>query len=400
MSKKRWSWLCFSLCYLGYMSLYICRNNLSIISPLLVKEGLATASQVGLLTGLFSLGFAGGKVLFGSLGDRFDPKVIAASGILISGVSNLLIGIFADGGFYIMLLLWILNSIGQSLVWGPCLRLMIMNFPHEKVPFVNSMLVTTTASGSIAGILIASALAQVKVEPGFLVPGVIALSAALLLLFLFPGESKSGSGQKAQKGGLIAVLKHRSVRRMLLPAFAHGVIKDNVLNWASLFLAVRYALDLKSLPIFIILIPLISFVGRLCYPVFFRICKNNPVRVSVVCFAGSLLASVPLALDLLPVWPAAVLLVLISTFGNVMNTSFLTMFPITMERHGLVSSTASLMDVVTYSALGLSSALFGLLIDHFGVGGYQMMFGAFIVMGVIGIATLWKSSRGKENAKD
>lgn len=391
MNKKQWPWACFALCYFGYMSLYICRNNLSIISPLLVEEGIASASQVGLLTGLFSIGYASGKVLFGSLGDRFDPKWIAGVGIAISGLTNLLIGLL-PGGFLWMLLLWILNSIGQSLVWGPSLRLMILNFPPERTPFVNAMLVTTTASGSIAGILIASAVAKADAAPGFLVPGVIALSASLCLVFLFPGKSGAGDQKSAQKGGLIAALKHRSVREMLLPAFAHGLIKDNVINWASLYLAARYLLDLSQLPVFILLIPLISFLGRLCYPIFFRLCGCDPQRVTVVCFAGCLLAAAPLMLNFCNVWLAVVLLVLLSTFGNVMNTSFLTMFPITMEKHGLVSSTASLLDVVTYSALGISSAIFGALIEACGLSGYQWMFGAFMIFAVVGLALLWKKA--------
>lgn len=390
MVKKRWPWACFVLCYFGYMSLYICRNNLSIISPLLVEEGIATASQVGLLTGLFSIGYASGKVLFGSLGDRFDPKWIAGIGVAISGLSNLLIGLI-PGGFLWMLLLWVFNSIGQSLVWGPSLRLMILNFPPERTPFVNSMLVTTTASGSIAGILIASAVAKVDAAPGFLIPGLIALLASLCLVLLFPGESRV-KGSKGQKGGLIAALKHRSVRKMLLPAFAHGVIKDNVINWASLYLAARYLLDLSKLPVFILLIPLISFIGRLCYPLFFKLCGNDPQRVSVVCFFGCLLAAAPLALNVGSVWVAIVLLVLLSTFGNVMNTSFLTMFPITMEKYGLVSSTASLLDVVTYSALGISSAVFGAIIEGLGIKGYQVMFLIFILFAALGIIMLWKKA--------
>ena len=91
--KRNRGWLCFVLCYLGYMGVYISRNNLSIISPQLKEAGFATEAQLGLLTGLFSLGYAAGKLICGPLGDRFNPKNVAALGVAISGVSNILIGI-------------------------------------------------------------------------------------------------------------------------------------------------------------------------------------------------------------------------------------------------------------------------------------------------------------------
>ena len=123
--KRNRGWLCFVLCYLGYMGVYISRNNLSIISPQLKEAGFATEAQLGLLTGLFSLGYAAGKLICGPLGDRFNPKNVAALGVAISGVSNILIGIsvWFFPSFPFMLIMWIANSFGQSLVWGQLLRL-------------------------------------------------------------------------------------------------------------------------------------------------------------------------------------------------------------------------------------------------------------------------------------
>ena len=68
MAKKRWPWICFALCYFGYMSLYICRNNLSTISPLLVEEGIATASILDVAT-YSGLGIS--SAIFGAIIGRF-----------------------------------------------------------------------------------------------------------------------------------------------------------------------------------------------------------------------------------------------------------------------------------------------------------------------------------------
>ncbi|MBP3481021.1 MAG: MFS transporter [Clostridia bacterium] len=387
--KRNRGWLCFVLCYLGYMGVYISRNNLSIISPQLKEAGFATEAQLGLLTGLFSLGYAAGKLICGPLGDRFNPKNVAALGVAISGVSNILIGIsvWFFPSFPFMLIMWIANSFGQSLVWGPLLRLVSLNFSKERAPFITSMLVTTTATGGIAGILLASGVSHTDTALGFLVPGAVSLAAAAALLLFFPGKTR-GENSAPSRGGIISAFRLKEVQKMLLPAFMQGIIKDNVLNWASLYLAAQFLMDLKSLPFFVLLIPLISFIGRLCYPIFYKICRNDQALVTKLCFAGCIVFCIPLILGVKNEILAILLLVLLSTLGNVMNTSFLSIFPMSMEHTGKVSTIASVMDVVTYSGLGISSAVFGWLINSFGLTGYKMMFGVFGLAALLGLLLL------------
>ena len=64
-----------------------------------------------------------------------------------------------------------------------------------------------------------------------------------------------------------------------------------------------------------------------------------------------------------------------------------------MEHTGQVSAIASVMDVVTYSGLGLSSAVFGALIDAFGLWGYQIMFAAFALFALLGLLLLQRAKR-------
>ncbi len=400
---RGWGGSCFALCYFCYMGVYISRNNLSIISPQLQTLGIATAAQLGLLTGLFSLGFAAGKLLTGPFGDRFNPKVVAALGVGSAGCANLLIGLLLRvyPFFPLMLLLWVINSFGQAMVWGPLLRLISLNFERERAPFVTAMLVTTTATGGMLGILLASAVSEKSPAPGFFVPGAVSLAAALLLFFLFPGKTAGDNEQLAVpvKGAMKNAFRLPQVKKMLVPAFSQGVIKDNVLGWAALYLAARFEMDLKSLPFFVLLIPAVSFLGRMCYPFFYQLCGHRQERVSILCFLGVGALCLPLILGGGNRIVATVLLVLISTLGNMMNTSFLSIFPMSMHHTGQVSAVASLMDVVTYSGLGISSALFGKLIGCFDSLGYQLMFGAFLVFAVIGCTSLlFGGSKKKKEA--
>ncbi|MHA1511456.1 MAG: MFS transporter [Promethearchaeota archaeon] len=71
-------------------------------------------TQVGYIFSLFSLGSIGGSILGGALADKFGRRLILLIGIIISGLSSLLMGIIQEIQFlYILaLILGVVGSIG------------------------------------------------------------------------------------------------------------------------------------------------------------------------------------------------------------------------------------------------------------------------------------------------
>ena len=80
--------------------------------------------------------------------------------------------------------------------------------------------------------------------------------------------------------------------------------------------------------------------------------------------------------------PAAVCLSLIAAAISVVNTSFLSVFPTRYAGCGCVSSVVELMDFATYLGAGISSILYGRLLEN---SSYTTLFGSWLVLTLLAV---------------
>ena len=143
--------LIFIICYLAYTSIYIARLNLSISSVELINESVMDAAQIGLLGSMFSVVYAVGRLLNGTMSDKIAPWIMICTGLIIAGVSNLFIGMFPP---YIgILLLWGCNAFAQSMLWSSVLCIVSGMYEKSVAKRKTSIMVTSVAMGNIVGIL-------------------------------------------------------------------------------------------------------------------------------------------------------------------------------------------------------------------------------------------------------
>ena len=102
MSRKRA--LVFVTCYLAYSSIYVARLNFSVASALLESVGTLDKTGIGIIGSIFSFTYAISKVPNGYIGDRIPARKMIAVGLLIAGVSNLVIGFMPQ--FFSIAILW------------------------------------------------------------------------------------------------------------------------------------------------------------------------------------------------------------------------------------------------------------------------------------------------------
>lgn len=111
--------LIFIICYIAYTSIYIARLNLSVASPVFVDLGIADAVQIGILGSVFSVFFACGRLINGYIGDSQPPWKMISTGLIIAGISNLIIGVLPP--FLSIAMLWATNAYAQSMLWSSVL---------------------------------------------------------------------------------------------------------------------------------------------------------------------------------------------------------------------------------------------------------------------------------------
>ncbi len=349
----------FLVCYLSYTAIYIARVNLSVASPALMEKGILDAVQIGVLGSAFSLIYSCGRLLNGALTDRFAPVLFILTGLLLTGAANL--GVGSLPGYPLFLLLWGLNAFAQSMLWSAMLRTVSASGEAGSGDRRAALLVSSVSVGNIAAILLNTRLIRsFGVQAAFFVPGTLVLVLCLASAWVLRRAPAALPAPAVRKGGL-----HKPDSRLLwalLPAAAHGVIKENISLWMLVFFTDRFAIDLGSSAHFVLLIPTVGLAGRLCFPVFYRLCGRNEQLVSLIAFA--LCAGLSALLALLPSSPllAAVCLSLLYAGASLINTATLSIFPLRFADSGAVASVSGLMDFVTYLGAAAGAAAYGLLI--------------------------------------
>lgn len=382
----------FALCYLAYTSIYIARLNLTAVSPYLQGLNLLTESQLGQISSVFLIVYAFGRLFNGALCDNLQPRHVILAGCATIGLSNLILATLPN--FPIFCLLWGINGYAQSMLWGPVLRTVCAKVSSRKKTTAVSILGSSICVGNVFG-LVASfwAIDSFGIRYAFLLPGTLSLVIAIAIFLLFRCDIEQGEDPKH---GLpqIAILHQPSIRQMIVPAMLHGVLKDNLNVWVALFFASVYQIDTSAIPLFIFAVPITGMIGRLGSPLLYRVANNSLSIVGTCSFAMCAFVTLFLWITRVPALIAALLLCILSASVQVINNSILGVFPSTFQKSGNVSQVAGWMDFFTYLGAGISSSIYGHIIEHTG---FRTMFGTWTILSLIALLWLYYMQAQKDS---
>jgi len=231
----RWQTVNVILLVFGYAGYYLCRSNLSVTMPLIIRElagrGIsASAAQVtmGSIASLGVLAYAIGKFPSGSLADVFGGRRNFLFGMGGSIAFTLLFA--ATGAVPIFTLAWMGNRLVQSLGWAGAVKITSRWFTFQRYGTVMGIISLSYLFGDAAarqfmGLLIAGGLGW---------RGVFLTTAAVLALLLlacsFLRESPSQVGEREPSANPDNLFSHTatnpksvSLRQLLGPFFRSGV---------------------------------------------------------------------------------------------------------------------------------------------------------------------------------
>lgn len=131
----------------GYYLSYLFRTINTLISgPISAELGL-DAANLGLLTSVYFLVFAGAQIPIGALLDRFGPRrvqsvllVVAAGGAALFGTST---------GFLELLIARAMIGIGVAAALMAGLKAIVTWFPRERVALINGYMIMLGAMGAV-----------------------------------------------------------------------------------------------------------------------------------------------------------------------------------------------------------------------------------------------------------
>jgi sugar phosphate permease len=218
------------LLFAGYGSLYFCRADLSVATPLLVEElgkhGVSHADAIirmGSITSFGVLAYAVGKLFLTGLGDFWGGRINFLIGL---GGATAFTLMFASGlSLPLFTVAWIGNRLTQSLAWAGLVKVSSKWFDYSSY----GMIIGILSISYLVGDAVARQWMGMLIEHGFGWRTLFYFAAAVVCLFLvvnffFLRESRLDAGfveAKPNPLNLFAGSESRpqSVAELLLPLF-------------------------------------------------------------------------------------------------------------------------------------------------------------------------------------
>ncbi|MBQ6776743.1 MAG: MFS transporter [Paludibacteraceae bacterium] len=123
---KRMQWSTFIAITLGYSMYYVCRTGLNVVKKPIMDAGILDATQLGLISSALLFTYAIGKLVNGFLADHSNIKRFMATGLLLSTIANVVVGLLglitvktmtiSITLFYLVFaVMWAINGWSQSM---------------------------------------------------------------------------------------------------------------------------------------------------------------------------------------------------------------------------------------------------------------------------------------------
>ena len=243
---------------IAYSLYYVCRMSINVVKQPLIDEGVLTAGELGLIGSALLFVYAVGKFLNGFIADYCNIRRFMATGLFISALANLILGVLglfklpAFLIFAVFALLWGINGWVQSMGSAPGVISLSRWFPQSKRGSYYSLFSTSPYIGEfISYNVLALVVGWLGWQSGFIVAAAAGLiGSAVILLFVSDTPESKGlpsvyelSGEEMKKEDKMPtrelqklVIKHPGIWIIALSSAFIYITKYAIAGWGVLFL--------------------------------------------------------------------------------------------------------------------------------------------------------------------
>lgn len=256
----------------AYSLYYVCRLSLSVIKQPLIDGEVFTAGQLGIIGSALLFVYAVGKFMNGFIADYCNIKRFMATGLIISAIANLLLGLLglfhgATGAssavfFILFAMLWGVNGWVQSMGSPPGIISLSRWFPLSKRGTYYSFFSSSPYLGEFFSfIIVGLVVGAFGWQYGFIFASLGGLIGAAIIIFFVSDtpESKglpsvqelSGEEMRKEDGMKTSeiqksVLKHPGIWIIAASSAFVYIAKYAIAGWGVLFLQKEKAFSLES----------------------------------------------------------------------------------------------------------------------------------------------------------
>ncbi len=148
---KRWQVRTAASLFIGYSAYYLCRSNLAVAAPLLLREFASRGLNKEVLGQIASVGvlcYAAGKVVNGVLGDFLGGKKIFLLGMVGAVAATVVFGLGQGVGIFFAA--WAANRLVQSMGWAGLIKTTANWFSYRTYGRIMGLLSLSYLVGDIA----------------------------------------------------------------------------------------------------------------------------------------------------------------------------------------------------------------------------------------------------------
>ena len=382
----------------AYSLYYVCRMSLSVVKQPLIDEGVLTAGELGIIGSALLFVYAVGKFMNGFIADYCNIRRFMATGLLISAIVNLLMGVlgFLDklSGLPTLLIfisfaiLWGINGWTQSMGAPPGVISLSRWFPQSKRGTFYSIFSSTPYIGEFLSFIfpgaVVGALGWIY---GFVVAAVAGLIGTFVILLLVSDTPESCglpsvqtlSNEKMTREDTMAtkelqkmIIRHPGLWIIALSSAFIYITKYAVAGWGVLFLQKAKFFSLEQATQIIAFSAAFGVVGTvLAGWLSDRVFNSDRVKPAVIC---GMLGSFSLALFLF------------TGGGYILNIFYVSLFSLAIGVLYCIVAGLMAVDIVPRKATGAALGVVGIS-SYFAAGlqditsGYLIQFNTTVVDG-------------------
>jgi len=369
-----------ALCTIAYFASYFSRKTFSVVMVNMLESGAIDRDVAGIVGTALFVFYGAGQLISGYMGDKFSPKYLMFSGLMVSALCNFLLPIVPNQ--YLMIPVWALNGFAQALLWPPIVRILADSLSHEK--YVTANLIVTCGAHVSTIVLYLYAPLCIKwwsykavyfsSTVFCLVAGAIFLISMSFVLGKKEKDAQPAVQPKAElvQGSVWQVFCRSGVLPIFVCIMVMGFMRDGIESWLPTLYSEAFNRDSSesilvsvALPIFsIISLFLIRFIHK--GKVF-----NNEARGTGILFALSIVLCIPFACLISVSHTAARVICLllagvISACMHSVNFLLISCLPGRFAGTGKTSTVSGFCNACTY--IGAAASMYGiaLISDAFG----------------------------------
>ena len=376
----------------AYSLFYLCRLSMGVVKKPRIDEGLFSAAELGVIASAFYFVYAIGKFVNGFIADYCNVRRYMATGLAISSVINLLMGLIGLSNGYagfptyavylIFIFLWGIN--GWVLSMGSPSGIVSLSrwFPQSRRGTYYSIFCSTPYIGeALSMVLTGSIVAAFGWEYGFIASALGGfVGVGLILLSVSDTPQSKGlpsvqelSGEEIKPIDKLPtreiqkfVLKHSAIWIIAVSCAFINLTKYGIMEWGVLYLqgAREYSLESASWIIgFSAIFAIVGTVGAgwLSDVVF----KGDRVKPALISGFISLAA---LALFLLVDGSKWVMAAFVSVFSLAVGVLYCIvsgLMAIDIVPRKATGAALGIVGISSYMTIGIQNIVSGLLIDRF-----------------------------------